>query len=245
MKRKIILMGKKTFVVSLPMRWVKRYNLSKGEELMVAEKESSLLITNAKNTNKASIEVKVGDKKLLRQYATDLYRLGYDELTLFHKNLSSELEKILPLLPGMEIIEETSSYCRLKSLALEENNDFENLLRRLFFVLSNLKLKSGKELINTKETALKLLNYLYRMLYKRENGSHQRTLLLASLLHELENTLKYGEKQAQLTNLYDSYYNYSKELNLDDNRIAQIAFALQLENQCGKEPCFEKGDAYA
>ncbi len=229
MKRKIILMGRKTYVVSLPLEWVRRYNLNKGEELMVAEKENSLMITNPTLATKKTIEVKVEDKKLLRQYARELYRQGYDEVTFIAKNASSEMEKAIHSLPGMEIIEETANYCRVKSFSIEENNDFDNLLRRLFFILSSLKQKSKAELQNTKGNALKLLNYLYRLLYKKELGSYQKTLILISLLNELETLLQKGDLQ----NIYNQYYNFNKE-STEGNKIAQIAFALQLEKSSEK-----------
>lgn len=227
-------MGRKTYVVSLPMEWVRRYNLNKGEELMIAEKENSLLITNPSQATKKSIEVKVEDKKMLRQYARELYRQGYDEITFIAKNISLDLEKAIHQLPGMEIIEETTNYCRLKSFTLGENNDFDNLLRRLFFILSNVKQKSKAELQSTKENAFKLLNYLYRLLYKQEMGSHQKTLILVSLLNELETLLQTGEKNS-LENLYSQYYNFTKESSLEGTKISQIAFALHLENSLSEK----------
>ena len=45
MKRSVILMGGKTYIVSLPAPWIKRYGIKKGTELDVEESGSSIIIS--------------------------------------------------------------------------------------------------------------------------------------------------------------------------------------------------------
>ena len=45
MKRSLILMGGKTYVVSLPAEWIKKHRLKKGQELEVSEDIGKVIIS--------------------------------------------------------------------------------------------------------------------------------------------------------------------------------------------------------
>ena len=50
MRRNVILMGGKTYVLSLPSNWIKKYRIQKGEELDVEERGNQIIVSTDRSS---------------------------------------------------------------------------------------------------------------------------------------------------------------------------------------------------
>src|SRR3989344_7645563 len=86
MKRKVIQLAGKTSVISLPSKWVKKYNVKKGDEVEVIENGSDLVVKTNNSSAKESITLDVSkfNKRAFGCAMSALHKIGYDEVTLLH-----------------------------------------------------------------------------------------------------------------------------------------------------------------
>lgn len=166
MKRKIIQLAGKTFVVSLPSKWAKLQGINKGDEVEVVEQDNSLTISIEKKKfhSKASADV-TGLKPMVKRIVASLYKAGYDELEITYSN-GEELRRIQEVLQetcmGFEIISKTNSLVRIKNISTIKDDQYQTLLRRSWMVI----LEMGSEL----EKA-----------YKDQNNELYDTVILSDL----------------------------------------------------------------
>jgi len=128
MKRKVISIAGKTFVVSLPNAWVKKNNIQKGDELEITDKENKLII----DTEKYSKSVDLTKSQTFdKRYISDMYKRGYDEIKIKYEdtNILKEIKKMESL--GYQIIDQSLNSCIIKYIR-EESDDFDNTLRKAF-----------------------------------------------------------------------------------------------------------------
>jgi len=160
MKRKIILMGGKTHVISLPSKWIRKYELHKGEELDIKESENKIIVSTEKAKEGESIKLDIRGLNyfLLEQYLTTLYRLGYKEVMLTfdklipryyakHENKQEKetilvIKDILKDFIGFEIVQQTDTSCLIKEVSSVTQTEFDNFLRKLFLNLLTLSNES-------------------------------------------------------------------------------------------------------
>lgn len=212
MKRKVVKHGPSTFIISLPSRWVKKYSISKGDELEVEESENTVLISTEKGKKVGSVSVDVTDfdRSSLMHLIRCLYIQGYDEISLNFMKQSidhyrqdkkrtsvSVIHEALNRLSGIEIIQQRKNSCILKALSEISLSEFDNFLRRVFLLLIDMykDLVIGAEnndknmLLTIKEkrnTIIKFLNLCMRVLNKRGYSDSKKTLMIYSILLMLD-----------------------------------------------------------
>ena len=98
MKRSLILMGGKTYVISLPADWIKKHGLKKGQELEVNEDIGKVIITaGGLKPKDRAIAMEYSGEKLVKAY-----QLGYDEIKVTGKiSIDSLQQTINDFLPGL------------------------------------------------------------------------------------------------------------------------------------------------
>ncbi|MBS3122438.1 phosphate uptake regulator PhoU [Candidatus Woesearchaeota archaeon] len=157
MKRKVIQIADKTFVISLPSEWVKRFNISKGDEVDLKEFNDGLIISSQNQLGAtASIRINIANlnERVIRWYLSALHKSGYDELEINYidkDQLKLIYELMKNLFTGFNIISETKNVVILKSISKENKEEFDAALRRSFRVTISM----GSELIE----CLKTKNY--------------------------------------------------------------------------------------
>jgi len=245
MKRNVILMGGKTHVISLPIKWIKKYNIKKGEELEIQEKNNKLTITTEKVPKKPPLKINLekANSSIIIRNIINSYQLGYSELDLiFSKktihNKTQKETKTLNLIQdtcdqliGFEIIEQKDTYCKIKDVAGNSINEFKNILRRIFLMINSLG-KETLENINDYEelkdlhrkyiTIRKYIHYCQRYLNIKgfENKTTQFNEIIIRLL-DISRTYRIIQKTQ-----IQSKYKYSKETLklLKDTIILQEEF---------------------
>lgn len=152
MKRKVILMGGKTYVISLPSTWIRKYSVSKSEELDVEENGNKIIITKASGAKKGGkIELDITNlEPILPRLIAALYKNGYSEIVFKsnNRNLITKAENYFnTYFIGIEVVQRTPTICHAKEISETMNQEFDSLFRRIFFSLLSAK--------NVLETALK------------------------------------------------------------------------------------------
>lgn len=162
MKRKVIQLAGKTFVVSLPSKWVKKQGIKKGDELEVEEREKSIVIGTEQT---AAAEKKEIDADLLgvltKRYLFRQYHEGINEIQVNFKN-PDDLRKVrenINELIGYEIIKQGNKYAVISDISGQSHQEFSQLTRRLFLLLKGIIEDSQKAFQeNDNETLKNIVN---------------------------------------------------------------------------------------
>lgn len=155
MKRKINLVGNNTLTVSLPSKWVKRYNLKKGDEVEVGE-DNKLLIISPKIINinkelKTTIDVSHLDSSTILHTIQVAYRIGYDEIQInftnetthnptrnFEERVVSVIKRTVDRLIGFEIVDIKPNLVIIKGLSESDPSEFNTVSKRTIFLFLEL-----------------------------------------------------------------------------------------------------------
>ena len=138
--RKIVKHGPSSYIVSLPLPWIKRNNLTKGDEVLVNEVNNSIII-DAKETKAVEI-VKSASfdvsevKEMTTRYIHALYKKGIDIVTIKYET-HDQFDQIQASLGkesiGYEIVESTDKKCVIKRIT-HLAKEFKMVLRQAFLV---------------------------------------------------------------------------------------------------------------
>ena len=195
MQRRIIKLGKATFVTSLPSKWVKRFNLKQGDYLEVEEKQNLLLLKTTSDVSVTTKEIDLTnlDTKLIERALRAAYIKGYEEIKItFKKDKTTHLKtgkeiSILTLIEelvstqliGMEIIEQRIQSCTIKDITQLQASEFDNVLRRIFLILKSFsqdtlekmktKSENSSDFKAVRNTITRLSNYAKRLLHRAKH----------------------------------------------------------------------------
>ncbi len=202
MKRKVSQVGPSTLMVSLPSKWVKQFNVKKGDEIDIEEAGPQLKLS-LDHHSAPSKNIEIDVKKhpnLLRKLLLNAYRAGFDEIRITFQKID-ELKAIQSfvstVLLGFEIIEQGKNNCTVRNVTKESDEEFDNVFRRIFQVTS-IMLKNGLEALKQhdaeliKETALmettnnKFVLYCERLLNKNVTGGTVHTNFTFTIIYQLE-----------------------------------------------------------
>ncbi len=203
MKRKVIQLGGKTSVISLPSNWIKNYNIQKGDELNVEESSNSLIIKPDKQTSekrKITIDIENFNERTLRYATSAIHKIGYDEITLRYDspkllNVIDHLTKNLLL--GFIAIDQTPKKIVLKSISNEVESEFNSTLRRAFLVtnsLANSTLEAIESknfqilpsLLNLENTNNQLTSFCLRLINKGFYKEKEKISFIVPIIWNLE-----------------------------------------------------------
>lgn len=151
MKRRLVRHGQATMTVSLPAKWLKRFNLKKGDEIDIQEKENHLVLSldEEKWKTETSLNLSSLEESSIRTMMTNAYRLGYDKIKVTFNN-----EKAFEAIPelveknllGFEIIQKGKNSCVIESVTEPAKEQFDNIFSKVFM--------NTEELFNILESAL-------------------------------------------------------------------------------------------
>ncbi len=193
MEKALIALGPKTrksFVVTLPVDWVRAQGLDKSRKADLELVGNSAVIRPlAKEKSKAVLDAKDYVNSLHRVLII-LYKKGVDEIKITNAN-----PKIINLVSntieqrciGFEIIEQGNNYCIISDVAKESAEDFHNLLRRCFLITLQLFEENDAESLKNLDKSLnKITSYCQRLLNKQGFADFQNVNYYSRLCSELE-----------------------------------------------------------
>ncbi|RJQ15614.1 phosphate uptake regulator PhoU [Candidatus Woesearchaeota archaeon] len=201
MKRKVIQLAGKTHVLSLPYKWVRKYNIKKGEELDMLEDGQKIIISTSslQQLKKKDIDAKKL-KIILARLIGAVYKAGFDEIEVRYENAEqySSIKKCLDrTCIGMEIVEHGNNRVLIKNISLPQADQFDNVLRRLFLSLlamadDGLDAATKKnedalqELILRDDAINKYSDFCRRILNTKGTDSTMRAAPLYYIVEQLE-----------------------------------------------------------
>ncbi len=223
MQRKVNQIGPSTLMVSLPSKWVKKYNVKKGDVVDVVEEGNSLHInteTNTSSKKKATITLNQANTTLARYYLAAAYRAGIDEIEVqlprstirdekqnkeinVHEFLRTALDNFV----GMSIVRNTPNLCVIKEIAAMKQEEFDAMHRRIFFsllvtfddLIANIQVGNAAALqhmyLHTDLQVNKFVDCCLRILEKTKSMNPALHSVLFHL-EEIGDGLKYIAKQA-------------------------------------------------
>jgi len=149
--RKIQLTGRSTYIVSLPKKWIERMRLGVGDQLVISEGDSSLILTprafvKPEKPMEATIKISQKDNpdSIVRKIIA-LYLVGYsliriktigENITSLQRNLVKDLAR--RKLVGVEIISDSASEIMLQILVSYPELSVENALRRMCLITASM-----------------------------------------------------------------------------------------------------------
>jgi len=178
MKRKIILMGGKTHVVSLPATFVKTNNIRKGDEINLEVDGNNLKLTaeNVSKTNEVTIEIT--DENMIEPSLNLFYALGVDQIKILcNPELLDQIKESIEDFFGLEIITESPKGCIIKSLAIIMP-DIDNFVNQCFFKVASAE--TPQKVLAAKKT----INYCLRVLSKMQTKKAYSYLRILSYLKQ-------------------------------------------------------------
>lgn len=216
MKRKINKVGQDTLTVSLPKDWAKKNNLNKGDEVDLVVKDNALTIFGKKVMGENILEITVPeDPKAAYRLVRCYYTIGVDEIKLNFKNKKSmeSIEKNMANFIGFEIIERTSNYWIIRTIADIKEGEFEKVLKRMFNLVSLMGseihegFSTGKpsklyHINDLEETLNKLYMFCSRYIITTGWKMFKNPSLYFVLVQKLENI---GDNFSFLSNHYSEF----------------------------------------
>jgi len=230
MKRKIIQMGGRTQSVTLPQRWVKKFDLNKGDHLDVNERGDELILKTRNRESKAvEIDLTGMNKSLITESITAHYKFGYDKLVLkfdpttydLWEEKEVDIRKVLQdqcdELIGFECINLTRKGAMVHDIMGVSAEDFDSILRRIFLLLRSYSKDVHKGIT---EHNTELLDFVsdqsksmrkysrYCMRYLSKVGKSDDTskyLYLISSLDQARVSLRFVIKMHKNTTIKENY----------------------------------------
>ena len=229
MKRNIMLMGGKTHVISLPLKWIKKYNVKKGEELELKEEENKIIVSTEKVHIRPPIKINLegANASVAIKNITNAYQLGYPELELIFSNTTTNdktqkavtslnlIQETCDQLIGFEITDEKETFCRIKDVAGNSINEFKNILRKIFLMINTYGTETLKNIDNPKK--LKELHKKHTDIRKYCNYC-QRYLNIKGFENK---TAQYNEILVRLLDVSRTYRFISKNQLLNKNKYSK------------------------
>lgn len=182
MKRKVIQIAEKTKVISLPQEWVKEWKIEKGDELFATIKGSNIIFStkNQREKQKITINTEQTPERIIRWWLSALHKKGFDEIEIFYKKEQILLfnSMLKNLFTGFTITEQTEKRCVLEAISKDDEESFDNVLRRAFlitltmadlfleFILKN-DFSELNKLLDLEKTNNQLTNFCQRIINKR------------------------------------------------------------------------------
>jgi phosphate uptake regulator len=147
MKRKINKAGPSTLTISLPKKWARAHNLRPGDELEIVENHHCIKFCTKESIKDEVAKIKLTKpKRLTSRSLFNLYRKGVEEIEIYFEDplALKDIQAMLPLLMGFEMIDEEPNYVKVASIMKIDESKFDDTLKRLFYVTKILAEQSYK-----------------------------------------------------------------------------------------------------
>lgn len=216
MKRKVIQLAGKTYVVTLPTEWVKAWGIKKGEEVEVTESGPRLIVSTgqARDIKHGKADVSDASERTLRWVLSSLHKKGYDEIELKtqnqeHSKIVDELLKDLFL--GFAVINKTPNSITIRAVSKELDDQLQTIVRRAFLVTvqmsddlaaisKNKTFNDVQKIIEQEKTNNQLTNFVERIINKKGLDEPVKNSFLYVIMWNLEKVadqLKYVAQSIQ------------------------------------------------
>ncbi len=149
--RKLQVTGGSTYTISLPKKWVEEFDLDSGDEMVVEEKSSSLMLSpvGLREGESSQTTIKIESEQgldTIKRKIISLYLAGYDKIEIGSSNdrISGEIregikELVRKKLAGTEIISESIEKMTLQVLLNYSQLSAKGALRRMYRIAISMQ----------------------------------------------------------------------------------------------------------
>jgi hypothetical protein len=156
MIRKLVQHGPSTLITSLPSKWIKKNNLTSGNEIIINEVGNDIIIsTSLKQIEKQSINVQLESETetYIRMVLINAYRSGCDILNVKFST-KSQFKTIQSIIDnyilGFEITSYTENSCVIENLTSPTEDKLDVILRRIFLLVKESLTLLEKDFVDKK-----------------------------------------------------------------------------------------------
>lgn len=205
MKRKLVQHGNTSLTVSLPKKWTDKFNLKKGDEIELVEKDDRLFLgLQAGNNSEKPLKKGVLDVSktgvLTRRSFDAMYKAGYDEIEIIYTH-PEQLKDVKIAIDNeamaFEIVRQEKNKCIVKSISEADPKEFDSLLRRtllllkvmgedLFTALKNKDYNTISTIKDLEKTNNKFTHFCRRALAKNGYKEYNKTVFMYTIVEQLE-----------------------------------------------------------
>ncbi len=220
MRRKIIRQGNHSYTLTLPIEWVRELSLDEGSEVELKQEGNDLLVipSTLKKRLPSTISVNLkelekSEERTIRNILNQAYRKGYDKIVLQLRDkqeLKDVKEIVKSSLLGFEVVEEKESNCVVQSIAEPSSENYQAILRKLFFIIQEegneifldfaaQKVEKLDERKNVKDSFDNYTNFLRRIIARDKIGGSMDSYLhyvIVSRMSLVEHAYYYMYKRA-------------------------------------------------
>ncbi len=236
-KRTLVKSGVSSFIVALPVGWIRRNKLDKGDEVTIDENEKGDLVIQAEKemsipTTYYTIKVREDNQETIYWELLKAYLHNYSTVNIEGENISSMSPKVLQNIKdfiGLDIIEQTKDTIVLKNFS---SYDTET---------------SPYSLLKKMDVGIRSMFDMIRIFYSK--SFHQEDVLELTAQHEYNDrvylfTIKIINSildSPQLMKVFKTDYRQLTKEHIMVNSLKQVSFYF---NQIGKLLLFiEKKDS--
>ncbi len=237
MKRRIVQHGSSSLTITLPVRWVEKYKLRKGDDLNVEESGPSLTITTQQDIASPKKEVSVTEDGIFtKNNLTHLYQLGYDELEIRFDDDGTleEIKSRIPNCVGYDIIDQKPNKIYIKSIATTLDTEFDILLRKSFLITNEMAksvleclekqdYKKLKEIRSMESLNNKFTDICIRILNKKGYRVQKRTMQMYDIIKNIE---KIADEFKYICDLFSDH---NKKIDKENIKLFKEAIEYYLD----------------
>ena len=200
MERKLVKQGASTIMVSLPAKWIRKFDLKKGDSINLREKDNRILIFPKEKEEKLETKIKLRGltESSIRTLITNTYRRGYDKIDVkFENKKQFQLLKtvVKTRLIGFEVVEKKKKSCVVENITEPSTDKFKPLLNKVFMNISSLfeitkEKMAGEEAKENyeevEERIQKYDNFCRRVIFKKKHKGEDSEMFwtfLTLLIH--------------------------------------------------------------
>lgn len=200
MKRRIVQHGSSSLTITLPVKWVKRYNLKKGDDLFVDEQGPLLSINCTGDTSPQTKVITSSEEGIFtKNDLSHLYQLGYDDIEIrqVDNKTLEEIRRRLPECIGFELIDQGKNSVHIRSIATTIESEFDTLLRKSFQITNEMANELLEALAKQEYSELQRIRTLetlnnrftdvcIRILNKKGYSRQNRTMQMYEIVKSIE-----------------------------------------------------------
>ena len=161
-------MGKNCLMATIPMKWIKKQKLKKGDFLEIEEVENYLLISSRPlpKEKEISLNFKKPIRSAISRTLQILYDSGFNNINIkfSDQKVLSQINWAVNFLEGWRIKEISKNTCKIESTQMNDF-DFKNYFRRIFLKVKELPFLYSKYL-NGEEEILDEIKIEYDLIMK-------------------------------------------------------------------------------
>ena len=233
MKRRLVKQGAATMMVSLPSKWIKENNLTKGSEIDMELIGNNLVVSAkplAEQKTETTIKLTNLTESSIRTLITNTYRSGYDRITVLfdnEKQLKILNDIIKTRLIGFDVIKKEKNQCVVENITEPTADNFDNIMSKIFYNIEELfdvtkkRLEEYNESLDYEEIEQRMQsydNFCRRVISKRKIVNKKSEFLwtfLALLIHaqrEVYHINKILDKHVKISPTTKDFLEDSKKL---------------------------------